>query len=160
VASDEGDSTFYIVNNQATMDSLDLNSSPTASAFEPGQFGVLGVGFPTEFAAALGIGEGDGPAAALNALVDMLTESEDDVSFDLGEPEVLALEDQRAALVTGSVSEGDVTNDATFVMVEVDGGFVLLLAFAAEGSMNEYDAVLRAIAASVEYTPPEDDSDF
>jgi hypothetical protein len=153
-AADTGDGSVMIANSQEVLDAMQAGDSPTDAAIEAGQFGLIGLGFPAEFASFFGIEEGVGMGDALTALVTGFIGSEGDVTFDLGDVEEATFGANTGAIVSGTATENDVTNDGTFVLLDVEGGYVLLMGISAEGEGGSYVAAIRAMAASVQYEAP------
>jgi hypothetical protein len=72
----------------------------------------------------------------------------------LDEPEETEFGDLTGVIVSGAVSEGGVTTAGIFSLVEVEGGYVLLVGVSSVDGIDDYVAVLRAVAATAEYEAP------
>lgn len=92
---------------------------------------------------------GDSELTALAVLEAMSSQAGDEV--DMGEPEEITVGGNPAALV--SATEDDA--DTMVIIVEVEGGFVLVAATTASGGMADARPTVEAIAGSVTYTAAE-----
>lgn len=92
---------------------------------------------------------GDGELTPLTVLEAFSGEAGDEVT--MGEPEEITLGGNSAALVTAS----DDTADTMVIIVEVEGGYVLVAGTTTLGEMASARPTIEAIAGSVVYTPAE-----
>lgn len=92
---------------------------------------------------------GDGELTALTVLDAMSGQAGDEV--EMGEPEAITVGGNSAALVNAT----DDTSDTMVIMVETEGGFVLVATTTALGEMASARPTIEAIAGSVTYTPAE-----
>lgn len=91
----------------------------------------------------------DGELTPLAVLQVFSSEAGDEVT--MGEPEELTIGGNSAALVTAS----DDSADTVVIIVEVEGGYVLVAGGTGTGEMANTRATFEAIAGSVVYTPAE-----
>lgn len=144
------DQGIMIANSQAALDAMQAEESPQP---EEGQVGGLITAFPSEFFSSLGIAADASPSAVLSTFVEnVLTDESSEVN--LGDPQEVTLNGKTAAIASGTVTEEGATSDATFVVVQAEGGVVLVIFRASEGDIGEYDATIRAVAGSAVYTVP------
>jgi hypothetical protein len=153
VAYDDGEGTLYIATSQQLIDTIIANDESAAPALDPGQFGMMIFGFWAELMIAPSFDESASLGDNLMALVAGLAESGDGTA-ELGEVEETTFGDRDGVLVAATAMEDDTVYEVVYVLMQVEGGYVLLSAFSARDEMGDYDEVIRAIATNIEYSPP------
>lgn len=92
---------------------------------------------------------GDGELTPLSVLQVFSSEAGDEVN--MGEPEETTIGGNSAALVTAT----DDTADTMVIIIEVEGGYILVAGTTGLGEMASARPTIEAIAGSVVYTPAE-----
>jgi hypothetical protein len=97
----------------------------------------------------------DGPSETLLTII-VVNNARFATFPDLSDPVPFVTNGKAAAIASGQTPveiDGEILA-ATWILVEVDGGYVLLTFAASQGGLADYDALMRAIAGSVQYIPP------
>jgi hypothetical protein len=149
-ASDDSSEVLWIAINQETLD-IALSDAIFDDGLQAGQFAISSTVLATDevFENLSLTGEDLDPAIVLAAL---LTEAELDALVSGVEP--ITLGDWSGATTSGTYVPEDETLDITIVFLDAGVSYILIGGIAPVGEIGQYDALIRAIAASLEYTAP------
>jgi hypothetical protein len=116
----------------------------------PGQIVGVVTAFPRAGVGGFGASPDDLPSTVLEALMPTFINPLEEATLSVAE--AFDANGQPAALVTGEVTQGEQTNDAALVLVELQDDYVLIFmaGFEAETTLG---TLLRDIARTVDYLP-------
>ncbi len=126
-----------------------------AQSIPSGQVVGTVLALPTEMLGLLGLGDNPTAIDVLANFMNTTLNEDPESQYTVGEPEAFTTNNKNAVIQTGTGTDANGTSDVAFVMVESGGGFILLSFVAPQGEIAGYDAQIRAIAGSAEYTVPE-----
>jgi hypothetical protein len=139
----------FVGDSEATLDKIDGDENP-----EGDEIGGIVLGLPAE--AMSFFVEGDDPSAVdiLTALTG--TVSDEETTFDLGDPEEFTANGRNGALVSGSGTKDGATFDALFAGAFAGDDFVIVVMRATEGNVGQYEDTAKAMVgeATFEFTAP------
>ncbi|MEQ8671796.1 MAG: hypothetical protein RLP44_16025 [Aggregatilineales bacterium] len=128
-----------------------------APAIASGQVVGSLLALPTEMLSLLGLGENPTATDVLANMMNTTLTEDPNAQFTVGEPESITVNDKEIVIQTGTATDANGTSDVAFLIVQTGTSFALLSIIAPEGEYATYDAQIRAIAGSVEYTIPQAD---
>ena len=137
------------IGNAAAVFTSDAQSIPS------GQVVGTVLALPTEMLGLLGLGENPSAVDVLANFMNTTLNEDPDSQYTVGEPQSFTTNGKNAVMQTGTGTDTNGTSDVAFVMVESGAGFILLSFVAPQGEIAGYDAQIRAIAGSADYTVPE-----
>jgi hypothetical protein len=140
---------LFFGDSDATLDKIEADATP-----EDDDIGGIALGLPAEALSFFVEGDAPSPADVLTAMTGTI--SDEETTFDLGEPEEFTANGRTGALVTGTGTEGDATYDALFAGAFIDGDFVIIVMRATEGNIGQYEDTAKAMvgSATFEFTAP------